>query len=116
MEIDWENHELRVGFHEWAWSRRTSGMPIYAILSDGKVQKVGETEKRPMRYYLPKETKAIVRVYWTGKGYHTLEVFNKEGNWLIDERENFAIPDELKEIQAPLEELINQLRKFYVEP
>jgi hypothetical protein len=106
MEWVYENGKLRgikVGFHEWAWSRRTSGFPIWAIRSGAKELSewvdVGYTEKKPTYYPLPEDTIAVVRYYKSYKGYVTYYVYipNYLGEYIIDEKNNFEIPQELPE-------------------
>jgi hypothetical protein len=104
-------NELIVGFHEWASSLRTSGMPIYAILNNGEVKEIGRTEKRVMKYKLPQGIIAIVRRYASFKGYLTYYVYNLNGEVIsiIDEKRNYF--EEVGKLQSPLKEAIISLLK-----
>jgi hypothetical protein len=106
MEWVYENGKLKgikVGYHEWAWSRRTSGFPVWAIRSGAKAPSewvdVGYTEKRPTFYSLPSDTIAVVRFYKSYRGYVTYYVYvpGKGEEFAIDEKNNFEIPQELPE-------------------
>jgi len=94
--VEWRNGKLFVGFHEWAWSRRTEGFGVYAILGDGSIVKVGITSKRPVVYDLPDKTVAVFRFYESNRSYVTLYLYLKDGKqYTIDQKENFRMPDEL---------------------
>jgi hypothetical protein len=75
-----ENGYLYIGFHEFAWSVRTSGFPCYFLNSSGKVVGKFHAEKRAMRVQIPEGSKYLFRKYWTNSGYpdHTLYLL-KEG-------------------------------------
>ena len=94
--VEWKNGKLFVGFHEWAWSRRTEGYGVYAVLKDGGIVKIGTTTKRPMAYQLPPETIAVFRFYESNRGYISLFIYTPDGKqYTIDQKENFRMPDEL---------------------
>jgi len=103
MEWVYENGKLvgiKVGFHEWAWSRRTSGYPVWAIRAGSpEWEDVGYTEKRVTYYPLPEDTIAVVRLYKSYKGYATYYVYipGDSREFAIDEKNNFEIPQELPE-------------------
>jgi len=92
----WEGNRILVDFHEWAWSRRSEGFGVYAIKSDGTVEKIGVTVKRPVTYQLPAGTIAVMRYYESNKGYVSLYIYTKDGKqFSVHEVENFGIPEEL---------------------
>jgi hypothetical protein len=102
--VEWvyENGKLkgmRVGFHEWAWSRRTSGFPVWAIRANGSQEDVGYTEKGAAYYPLPEDTIAVVRLYKSYRGYKTYYVYipGRTEEFAVDEKNNFEIPEELPE-------------------
>ena len=112
--VEWvyENGKLvgiKVGFHEWAWSRRTSGYPVWAIrrgaIHPGEWVDVGYTEKGVTYYPLPEDTIAVVRYYCSNRGYKTYFVYipGRSEEFAIDEKNNFEIPSELpEEVKAAL--------------
>jgi hypothetical protein len=102
--VEWvyENGKLvgiMVGFHEWAWSRRTSGFPVWAIRAPNEWVDVGYTEKGVTYYPLPENTIAVVRFYKSYRGYTTYYVYipGRGEEFAIDEKNNFEIPSELPE-------------------
>jgi hypothetical protein len=112
--VEWvyENGKLvgiKVGFHEWAWSRRTSGFPVWAIragfTSPSEWVDVGYTEKGVTYYSLPEDTIAVVRLYKSYRGYTTYYVYipGDSREFAIDEKNDFEIPSELpEEVKAAL--------------
>jgi hypothetical protein len=108
MEWVYENGKLvgvRVGFHEWAWSKRTSGFPVWAIRANGGWEDIGYTEKKVTYYPLPEDTIAVVRYYCSNRGYKTYYVYipGRGEEFAIDEKNNFEIPSELsEEVKAAL--------------
>jgi hypothetical protein len=95
--VRWEGNKLHVGYHEWAWSQRTQGFPVYAVLGE-EVIKIGETTKRPWTYIVPQGTIAVVRRYETNKGYTEYHVYLPGGeHYVIDEKSDYNIPEELPE-------------------
>lgn len=78
----WVGRTLLFEYHEAAWSRRTSGFPIYAAKVDGErvvLRRVGETQKRPFGVTLPDGFGAIIRYYETNSGYPSLTVYFPDG-------------------------------------
>jgi len=67
--------KLFVAFHEWAWSLRTQGFSVFAILQDGKVVEIGKTQKRPCVYKLPENTIALIREYTSNSGRRTIFIY-----------------------------------------
>lgn len=102
-KYDAYGYRLLVGFHEWAWSLRTSGFPIWAVFPDGSIHEIGRTNKHPTAYRLPRETVAVIRRYQSNKGYRTYFVYVIRRNseeleqFEIDERDNFEVPEKLPE-------------------
>lgn len=96
--VEWKGDRLFVGYHEFAWSSRTCGYGVYAILSNGDVVKIGETAKRPMYYDLPPGTEAVFRYYESNKGYATIYLYLRDGrHYEIHEKENFKMPIEISD-------------------
>ena len=96
--VEWRNGKLVVGFHEWAWSRRTEGFGVYAIKEDGSTERIGTTTKKPAVYHLPQGTIAVMRYYESNRGYASIYIYTKDGkSYAIHETENYAIPPELDE-------------------
>ena len=94
--VRWKGNRLYVGFHEWAWSKRSEGFRVYAVLEDGTVKLIGETTKRPAVYNLPEGTIAVFRHYESNRGYESIYVYTPDGkSYAIHETENYAIPTEL---------------------
>jgi len=94
--VEWKNGKLVVSYHEWAWSARTSGFGVYAIKSDGTIEKIGTTTKKPAVYHLPDSTIAVMRYYESNKGYVSLYIYTKDGkSYAIHETESFRMPYEL---------------------
>jgi len=93
------NHCIYVKAHEWAWSLRTSMMPIYEITKEGIVQ-IGYTQKRPTTYYIDDNTIAVFREYISNNGYRTFYLYplwlvGEDGNVkeiAIEEQNDFEIP------------------------
>ena len=94
----YEHPHLIVEAHEWAWSLRTQGFPVYAITASGELVEVGETKKHVARYALPEGTVAVVRYYESVKGHVTLYVYTipELREYRVEELEGFAVPEELK--------------------
>ena len=82
-----EDGNLFVGTHEWAWSLRTQGFPIFAVKADGKVEEIGTTQKRAKIYKLPKDTIALIREYVSNSGRRTLFIYT------IPDLQEFAVGD-----------------------
>ena len=81
---------FRAGYHELAWSRRTSGMPLYSVFlsppSSGGERKwvleyLGDTQKAPAIYKIQPTTYpeaqfvCVLWVYWSNKGYLRVTAF-----------------------------------------
>ena len=91
--VRWEGDRLYVDFHEFAWSRRTENFGVYAIKSDGTIEKIGTTTKKPVVYHLPPGTEAVFRFYESNRGYVTLHLYLRDGRqYTIDQKENFRMP------------------------
>jgi len=110
-----EDGNLFVGTHEWAWSIRTQGFPIYAILQDGEVVEIGSTQKRAKIYKLPKDTIAILREYVSNSGRRTLFVYT------IPDLQEFAVGDsnnwDTSELPSNLQGIIEGLiQKHLADP
>uniref|UniRef100_A0A7C4RXT7 Uncharacterized protein n=1 Tax=Fervidobacterium pennivorans TaxID=93466 RepID=A0A7C4RXT7_FERPE len=95
--IERRGQYLLVGSHEWAWSRRTSGFPVYALVNVGsgfEMQKIGETSKKLMKYSLPKYTVAVVREYVSNLGNRRYYVYIFKDDiikeYILSEVENFT--------------------------
>lgn len=75
--------KFEVGYHEWAWSIRTSGMPVGAIINspDGyKEIDIGRTSKKPTAYFVPANAVVVVRYYSIKNGAEIA---------VVDEKNNF---------------------------
>ena len=102
-----EDGNLFVGYHELAFSLRTEGFPIYAILSKN-VQKIGETTKRPAKYFLPVDTQGIMTEYHSNSGMVYFTVYPVDHGQIgrgihINEKNNFSlagISDSLRRVIA----------------
>ena len=64
--------------HRTAWSRRTSGFPIYAVGPDGKVLGRLEARKRAGFINVPDGTRYLVHLYWSNSGRLTIFVYRPE--------------------------------------
>jgi len=95
--VEWKGNKIFVRYHEWAFSLRTSGFPVYAVTSRGLV-KVGVTKKAPTSYRLPPGTVAVVREYRSNRGYRTFYIYFPDGRELeADEKSNFELPADVPE-------------------
>ena len=105
----WEGNKLKVEFHEWAWSQRTSGYPVYALTENGLI-KIGETKKAYAEYTIPEGTKAVVRIYRSNRGYLTVYIYTRDGNSIVvDEKENFRGLEQLEQqVREAVETIIQQ--------
>jgi len=108
-------NKICFGFHETAWSRRTSGFPIWGIkkTEEGyKVQQIAETQKKPFTIDY-KDFLCIVRYYESNSGYVTLYVYYIENNVLkevtVKEQENFAISGVPSEIAVAVKKIAELL-------
>lgn len=70
---------LHVEAHEWAWSRRTQGFPVYALFADGSIREIGSTAKRYATYEVPEGAIGIIRKYVSNQGYRTFYVYTLPG-------------------------------------
>ncbi|RLI47498.1 hypothetical protein DRO69_00515 [Candidatus Bathyarchaeota archaeon] len=98
-----KGNKIWFDFHETAWSRRTSGFPIWGIKKTEKgyrdtgyrVQQVGETQKKPF-YIDIDDFLCIIRYYESFKGYVTLYIYYVDNSELkevtVYEKENFNVP------------------------
>ena len=101
VPVELRGDRLLVGFHEWAWSHRTSGFPVFALLGTGELVRVGYTRKRLTFYRLPEGTVAVIRYYESNSGYRTLYVYSvpELEKYVIDEKEDFdmsVLPEGLR--------------------
>jgi len=94
--IEKRGNTLLVGSHRWAWSRRTSGFPVYALVKRGclfEMKKIGETTKHFTKYLLPENTIAVVREYVSNLGNCKYYVYIFSNNdfreYILGETENF---------------------------
>jgi len=70
-----DKHLLTWGFHELAWSRRTSGFPLFLLDKDGNVlYRFYSTKKSGYRILTGKE-RYLVRYYRTNSGRVELTVY-----------------------------------------
>jgi hypothetical protein len=116
--VEWRYNEgfleLHVGYHEWAWSLRTSQFPVYCIDKQGDLHYVGGTYKRPVVYCLDPDTLAVVRVYISNSGFYTFYVYevNTDHAIAIKEEHNFQIPRLCHPaIKTALERMIAEVQK-----
>jgi len=107
--------KIYFGFHETAWSRRTSGFPIWGIKKTEKgykIQQVGETQKKPF-YIDIDDFLCIIRYYESNSGYVTLHVYIKDNEDLkeitVKEQENFSISGVPSEIAAAIKKITDLL-------
>ena len=95
--IEWKNNKLFVGFHKWAWSRRTEGFPVFAVVNNKKFIYIGETQKRATAYELPEGTKFVVRYYESNRGlrYWYIYFLHKGAvkEYELSENWHFSFPD-----------------------
>ena len=98
-----KENKLFVDYHEWAWSMRTQGFPIFAVSQDGKVVQIGTTTKKPKIYKLPENTVAIVRKYVSNSGIETWHIYTipSLNEFVIGEKNNWdtsKLPENLQGI------------------
>lgn len=98
VKLEFKNGKIYFGFHETAWSRRTSGFPIWGIKETEtgyKVQQIAETQKKPFSIDYD-DFLCIIRYYESFKGYVTLYIYYVDNSELkevtVDEKENFNVP------------------------
>ena len=105
---------FKYGFHELAWSRRTSNMPLLAIYSSNYqyiLKYIGGTTKAPNSIQIPNLENAeffgILHVYWSNSGYAKFTLYTKDLSVSIFETENFRIPEEVPaHIRAFLQKVV----------
>jgi hypothetical protein len=91
--VEWRGNQIFVKYHEWAFSLRTSGFPVYAILPSGAPIRIGVTQKAPTSYKLPPDAAAVIREYRSNRGYRTFYVYLPDGReFKADEKSNFELP------------------------
>lgn len=98
----WEGRTLMFGYHETAWSLRTSGFPIWAARVEGDrvvLRQVAETRKKLFTVKLPDGFQAIIRYYESNRGYPSLYVYFPNGNTVYVHRAN---AQELMEDSNPI--------------
>jgi len=81
--VEKKGNTLIVGFHEWAWSLRTTGFPVYAIRKlDEKyeIAQIGSTRKQLSKYTLPDGTVAVFREYVTNRCYREYYIYVFKGD------------------------------------
>jgi len=94
--VRWKGNKIYTDYHEWAWSKRSEGFRVYAILEDGTVKLIGETTKRPAIYNLPEGTIAVLRHYISNNYYESIYIYTPDGKqYEVHETENYAIPTDL---------------------
>jgi hypothetical protein len=105
-----EKNKLFVDFHEWAWSLRTCGFPIFAILKDGEVVKIGETRKKPTVYKIPKETVAILREYVSNSGLTKWFIYTMPSlqEYIVGDRNNWDTSELPDNLQSIIEKLVEK--------
>ena len=100
-----EANKLIVDFHEWAWSLRTQGFPVYAVTKNGEKILIGGTVKKRTVYDLPPDTIAVLRRYYSNAGYLTVFVYLLDDDEIheiiLNEQNNFegieSLPELVKE-------------------
>jgi hypothetical protein len=104
MKFVEKNGELKlmVGYHEWAWSFRTSGMPVWALFPDGHAEEIGGTDKKPTSYTIPAGAVGVVRKYESYSGLLTFHVYSLPDGveYYVEEQFNFStanLPEKLRE-------------------
>ncbi len=107
-----EGNVLVTGYHEFAFSLRTTGFPIYSITKDG-VQEIGKTVKWPAKYPLPAGTLAVMRKYVSNSGIVYFTVYPLSGSQLCDgisvnEKNDFSVSDVPLPIRHVLSEWLKQ--------
>jgi len=120
--IEKRGNTLIVGAHEWAWSIRTSGFPVYAVRKLGEnytVIQIGTTKKQMARYDLPSETVAVVREYMSNRGYRGYHVYIFQNNeikqYILHELDDFSIPQtESQENKKILEFIRNWILNYKI--
>jgi len=102
--------KLVVGYHEWAGSLRTSGMPIWALFKDGHTKEIGTTGKKPCEYSVPPGTVAVVRRYASNSGILTYYVYAvPDGTtYYVEEQFNFSLSELPDELQKPVREFLEK--------
>jgi len=102
--------KLFVGTHEWAWSLRTQGFPIFAISKDGKVRDVGLTEKKARIYKIPEDTIALIRHYVSNSGRRTWFIYT------IPDLKEFRVGDgndwDVSELPNGIKQVIEKIKKI----
>ena len=99
---------LLVDYHEWAGSRRTSGMPVYAILRSGDWILLGETVKKATSYEFPDDALCVVRVYWSNRGIHYFYIYYP----LAENIREYKISESDLAFEDLPEEVRGHVRKF----
>jgi len=91
------------GYHELAWSRRTS--MVVCPFFDAGGNKVGEleTEKRPGMVEIPENACYWLRRYWTNRGYpeHTLYQITDDNLIPIMEITRGTAPEDVMKQEIP---------------
>ena len=107
---------LFVGYHEWAGSLRTQGMPIWAVMADGHATKIGTTSKKPEEYNVPPEAVAVVRRYASNSGILTYYVYAvPDGTtYYVEEQFNFSLSELPDELQKPVREFLEKTERLPV--
>ncbi|MEM2169712.1 MAG: hypothetical protein QW186_07925 [Candidatus Bathyarchaeia archaeon] len=120
--IEKRGNTLIVGAHEWAWSIRTSGFPVYAVLEIGgkhEAAQIGTTRKQMTRYELPRGTVAVFREYVSNRGYRGYHVYIFQNNeikqYILHELDDFSIPQtESQENKKILEFIRNWILNYKI--
>jgi len=118
MKFITKGNELKliVGFHEWAGSARTTGMPIWAVFKNGKVVQIGTTGKAPEEYTVPKGTVAVIRRYASNSGILTYHVYSvPDGTeYYVEEQFNFSLGELPEELQKPIMTFLEKTERLPV--
>jgi hypothetical protein len=106
--------KLLVGFHEWAGSLRTTGMPVWALFKNGKAVQIGTTGKAPEEYAVPEGAIAIIRRYASNSGILTYYVYVvPDGTvYYVEEQFNFSLSELPDELQKPVREFLEKTERL----
>lgn len=112
--------KLYFKFHEAAWSRRTTGFPIWGFDSDGKIVEIGETKKRSFSIQLSDKPVAV-RYYESNRGYITLFVYYVDNGKLkeviVEEQRDWEIPEMPENVKKLVQRIVDKLKNdvYYME-
>jgi len=108
--------QLLVGYHEWAGSARTTGMPVWALWADGHAQEIGRTGKYPASYAIPTGAVAVVRRYQSNSGLLTYHIYAVPSGteYYVEEQFNFSIAELPQQLQKPVREFLEKTERIPV--